>query len=106
MGLSIYWTDFAKSQMKSIYEFQKYNVSSRIALKITHQIFEKVENLSYFPNIGTAEELLINRPQGFRYIISTNYKIIYWLNTHKNRIEIFDIFDVRQNPNIIERSLI
>ena len=106
MGLSIYWTDFAKSQLKSIYEFHKQKVSSRIALKISLQIFEKVEKLSDFLNIGTIDENLINRPQDFRFIICKNYKIIYWLDKDKIRIEIFDIFDVRQNPIKIERSLI
>ncbi len=106
MGLKIYWTDFAKNQLKNIYEYHKDKVSSRIAFKITQQIFEKVENLCDFPNIGTLDEHLINRPQVFRFIICTNYKIIYWLNKDKNRIEIFDIFDVRQSPKKIERSII
>lgn len=31
-----------------------------------------------------------------------NYKIIYWVNTRKQRIEIATIFDCRQNPAKIE----
>ena len=105
MGLSVYWTDFAKSQLRNIYNYHKQKVSSRIALQISKQIFDKAEYLSDFPRIGAIEELLKDRTQGFRYIISTNYKIIYWLNSEKHRIEIFDVFDVRQNPKKMERSI-
>ena len=29
---------------------------------------------------------------------------IYWINTNKNRIEITDVFDTRQNPIKIKRT--
>ena len=32
------------------------------------------------------------------------YKIIYWFNKDKNRIEISDVFDARQNPIKIKRQ--
>ncbi len=83
MGLSVYWTDFAKSQLRSIFDYHKQKVSTKIALQISKQIFVKAENLSDFPTIGTIEEHLKDRPQGFRYIVNTNYKIIYWLNSEK-----------------------
>ena len=54
--------------------------------------------------MGAQENLLIDRPQNFRYLISTNYKIIYWINFKKNRIEIVDIFDTIQNPVKISRK--
>jgi plasmid stabilization system protein ParE len=50
------------------------------------------------PKIGQKEELLSNRPQNFRYLVFKNYKIVYWINTTKNRIEIVHVFDCRQNP--------
>ena len=37
-------------------------------------------------------------------VLSQNYKIIYWINEEKNRIEIVDIFDTRQNPLKIKRE--
>jgi len=54
--------------------------------------------------MGKIEELLSNKPQEFRYIVSTNYKIIYWFNQDKSRIEIIDVFDTRQNPIKMERN--
>jgi hypothetical protein len=52
--------------------------------------------------IGQIEELLIDREQSFRYLVHKNYKIIYWINLIKNRIEIVDVFDTRQNPEKIK----
>ena len=48
------------------------------------------------------EELLSDRPQNFRYLVLKNYKIIYWMNQDKNRIDIVNVFNTRQNPVKIE----
>ena len=98
MGLVVHWTDFAKSELRNIFNYHQEKVSLKIARQIIKQIVEKTKELSIFPEIGANEELLKDRPQNFRYLISTNYKIIYWLNIVNNRIEIVDLFDTRQNP--------
>jgi len=68
-------------------------------------IENKTTILRTHPNTGQREELLRNLPQEFRYLIFKNYKIIYWNNTKKNRIEIMDVFDTRQNPiNILNHK--
>lgn len=100
----VHWTDFAKSELKSIFDYYKEKASLKIAKQISVQVVEKAESLSTFPEIGAVEELLNDRPQNFRYIISTNYKIIYWVNNDKNRIEVVDVFDTRQNPVKIKRN--
>ena len=60
--------------------------------------------LSDQPEMGQLEVELKDRPQKFRYLIHKNYKIIYWINTEKNQLEIVDIFDCRQNPKKIGRE--
>lgn len=104
MGLKVYWTDFAKNGLKNIFDYHRKKVSLKIAKQITEKIIRKGEGLSNFPDIGSVEQLLEEMPQNFRYVISTNYKIIYWVNDDKNRIEILDIFDTRQNPEKILRK--
>lgn len=104
MELIVYWTDFAKSELKSIFEYNKEKVSLKIAAQIAKQIVEKANTLKNFPEIGAIEELLKDKPQNFRYIVSTNYKVIYWFNKSKNRIEVMDVFDTRQNPTKIKRN--
>ena len=104
MEIDVYWTDFAKAELKNIFDYYNEKVSLRIAQQIVTKIAKRAENLGNFPEIGTVEELLNERPQNFRYIVSTNYKIIYWVNKDKNRIEIVDVFDTRQNPKKIKRN--
>lgn len=104
MGLIVYWTDFAKNQLKNIFDYHKEKVSLKIARQIGRQIVEKTNDLRSFPEIGALEGLLRDKPQKFRYIVSTNYKIIYWINKEKNRIEVVDVFDTRQNPEKITRN--
>ncbi len=104
MGLIVYWTDFSKCELKNIFDFHKEKVSLKIAKQIAKQIVEKADVLGKFPKIGSVEELLHDRPQNFRYVVITNYKIIYWINEDKNRIEVVDVFDTRQNPEKISRN--
>lgn len=77
-------------------------VSLKIANQIVKQIIEETNILLKFPEVGVSEELLEDK--NFKYLISTNYKIIYRINYNKNRIEIIDVFDTRQNPTKITRN--
>ncbi|MEG1022784.1 MAG: type II toxin-antitoxin system RelE/ParE family toxin, partial [Myroides sp.] len=100
----VYWTDFAKNELKDIFDYHKGKINIKTANQITKQIVVHGNRLENFPEMGVVEELLKNRPENFRYIISTNYKIIYWINIGKERIEIIDVFDTRQNPIKISRN--
>lgn len=104
MGLTVYWTDFAKNELKNIFTFHHEKVHLKIARQIVRQIVERADDLSNFPYAGAVEEHLQGMPQNFRYVLRTNYKIIYWINQPKNRIEIVDVFDTRQNPAKMKRS--
>ena len=66
-------------------------------------ITKEVTKLKKQPTIGQEEELLENDSRDFRYLVTSNYKIIYWINLEENRIEIFDVFDTRQNPMKMKR---
>ena len=104
MELIIHWTDFAKTELKNIFDYHNTKVNVNIARQIVKKIVESTNELSKFPEIGALENLLVDRPQNFRFIVSTNYKIIYWVNPEKNRIEVVDVFDTRQNPEKIIRK--
>ncbi len=67
-------------------------------------IVDKTASLEFQDDIGQQEELLSHRKEKFRYLVFKNYKIIYWFNEQKNRIEISDVFDARQNPVKIKRE--
>lgn len=104
MELKIYWTDFAKSELKTIFEYYKENASLTVARKIVKGIAEDTLKLSSQPHIGAKEPLLEDREQEFRYLVYKKYKIIYWYNKEKNRIDISDVFDTRQNPINLKRN--
>jgi plasmid stabilization system protein ParE len=98
MALKIYWTNFAKKELQNIFEYYKEKASLRVATNLTENIVKQTLNLSDQPKIGTKELSLKEREQEFRYLVYKNYKIIYWNNKEKNRIDISDVFDTRQNP--------
>ncbi len=104
MGLTIYWTDFAKIETKSIYVFLKKETNIIVAKKITKGITDEAKLLINQPYLGQIEPQLFGCSKEFRYLLYNNYKIIYWINLDKNQIEIWDVFDCRQEPLKIKRT--
>ena len=103
MELEIYWTDFSKKKLKNIFNYYKEKASLNVARTLVIGITKEATKLKKQPTIGQEEELLENDPRDFRYLVFKNYKIIYWTNLAKNRIEIFDVFDTRQSPVKMKR---
>ena len=101
MGLTVYWTQFAEEKLEDIFEYYSIKASSRVAHKLIQGIISQSTKLEKNPFIGQKELLLIDRLQEFRYLVYKNYKIVYWINVEKSRIEIVNIFDCRQNPEEI-----
>ena len=98
MELTVYWTQFAEDKLEDIFDYYSFKASLRVARNLVNEIVDKSINLESSPFIGQKEPLLSNRPQEFRYFVHKNYKIIYWLNLEKKRVEIVNVFDCRQNP--------
>jgi len=103
MELKIYWTDFSKKELKNIFDYYKENASLNVARKLVIGITKEALKLKKNPTIGQEEELLENDPREFRYLVYKSYKIIYFINSKKNSIEIFDVFDTRQSPTKMKR---
>jgi len=104
MALKIFWTDFSKGELRLIFNYYKEKASLKIARKLVLELTHEVIKLQSQPYTGQKEELLIDKVQELRYLVHRNYKIIYWVNMQKNRIEITDVFDTRQNPMKIDRN--
>lgn len=103
MELEVYWTDFSKKQLKNIFDYYKENASLNVAKTLAIGITKEAAKLKKQPKIGQEEELLAKDSRDFRYLVFKSYKIIYLINLEKNRIEVFDVFDTRQNPIKITR---
>ena len=99
MGLKIFWTQFAEDKLQDIFYYYKEKAGIKTARKIVNEITDKTINLDENPKIGQIEEFLQDKPQEFRYLVSTNYKIIYYINSETERIIIANVFDARQNPD-------
>jgi len=106
MDLAIYWTDFSKRQLKLIFDYYKEQSNKNTAKLIVEEIVSDTEKLKYFPKSGQIEPLLIHLDIDVRYTISQNYKIIYLFNEEMEQIFILDVFDTRQNPETIIRSIV
>ena len=104
MELKIYWTDFAKKELRKNFKYLKDNASLRVAKNETKKIVKETHRLKNQPEIGQLEELLADRKQNFRYLVHQTYKIIYWINEDENQVEIIDIFDTQQHPIKIKRN--
>lgn len=94
--MNIIWSGVSRNQLQEIYDYHSLKVHSKLALTIIERIIKDAQRLIDNPFIGQHEALLSDRPQGFRYLVSGNYKIIYWIDDEKIRIASF--FDTRQNP--------
>jgi plasmid stabilization system protein ParE len=103
MELTVYWTRFAENKLDDIFKYYVAKASTQIARKLIFGIIDKTIGLDKNPQIGQKEELLSGRPQNFRYLVYKNYKIVYWINKNKKRIDIVNVFDTRQNPVKIKK---
>jgi len=101
MEIRIEWSELSERQLKDIFDYYSFEASSRIARKIINKIIDRVSILENNPFAGPKEELLSNYPEEYRYLVESNYKIIYWKKG--NTITIASVFDCRQNPNKIRK---
>ena len=102
MGFEVVWSKFAIKKLNKIFKFYEKEVSIAVAENITNGIIDATEILKHFPLKGEKEEYLINSGKDLRHLIYKSYKIIYWKNDKKNKIEIVHVFDARQSPKKME----
>ena len=101
MEIRIEWSEKSERQLKDIFDYCSFEVSLRIARKIINKILDKVSILESNPSAGPKEELLCDYQEEFRYMVESNYKIIYWKK--ENLVTIASVFDCRQNPAKIQK---
>ena len=105
MKYEIIWSDFAGKQIDEIHKFYHNKTKSlNIANRIISRILTVPKSLKHSPEIGQLEPALINRKLEYRYIVESNYKLIYSINQEKQQVRITDIFDTRQSPTKIKRN--
>jgi len=102
MEIRIEWSELSERQLKDIFDYYSIKASTRIARKIVNRIINSVGILESNPFSGPKEELLVDYPEEYRYLVESNYKIIYW--KRDNLVTIASVFDCRQNPDKIKKK--
>jgi plasmid stabilization system protein ParE len=95
--MNVFWTEFAKRKLDDIFKY--YSEKSKnvaVGAKLVNGIIDHTLGLENQPYIGKIEDLLVDKPNQFRYLVYRSHKIIYWVDTKKNRIGIVHVFDTRQ----------
>jgi toxin ParE1/3/4 len=101
--MKVIWTDFASNSLFEIYQYYKEVANDHVAQKIKLGIFRATRQLIKHPLSGQIETNLQRLNEDHRYIIEGNYKIIY--KRVKEGILITDVFDTRQDPIKIFKSI-
>jgi len=101
MEMRIEWSELSEGQLNDIFDYYSSEVDPKIAKKIIDKIISRVSILEKNPFAGPKEELLSNYPEDFRYLVESNYKIIYWIK--EDLATIASVFDCRQNPLKIKK---
>jgi addiction module RelE/StbE family toxin len=101
MEIKIEWSDLSERQLKDIFDYYSFEANTGTARKVINKIIDRVTILENNPLAGPKEELLSNYPEEYRYLVESNYKIIYWKK--ENLITIASVFDCRQNPKKIRK---
>ena len=96
----IFWTDFAEEKLDEIFSYYLEKANYKTAKSLILGIVKSTKFLESQPFLGQKEPHLLYRPEGIRYVLQGNYKILY--SVFEERIMILDVFDTRMNPTKME----
>jgi len=96
--VTINWTNEAEFWLKDIYDYIALD-NKQMAKKVVNEIYQKVQILKSFPEIGYIYEN--KEVENIRILLYGHYRIAYYIKD-KNTIDILGIFNGALN---IERFL-
>ncbi len=99
MSFKILWSKQAELKLDEIFIYYGEKAGLKVASKITKGIIRHTLSLKEHPFIGQVEPLLEGSNETYRYLVFTNYKIIYSVDEKHELVKVATVFDVRQNPN-------
>ncbi len=105
MEYIVIWSAFSEKLIDEIFDYYEQKTKSySIAKSIIEKILLAPNILRNNPKLGQREALLKDRNVEYRYIIESNYKLIYYIDENTKTINISDVFDTRQNPIKLRRN--
>ena len=99
----IFWASSALNQLDEIYDFIA-EISPVIAKRVTQGLEKKAKSLKNSPFIGQEETLLKEFGFQHRYLVYSNYKIIYLVVEYS--IYIVAIIDTRSDPEFLVKKVL
>lgn len=99
MEREIVWSNFAKSKLRNLHDYYSLKVSLSTAERLIEGIIDSTKKLIKYPQSGQLESYEIDLPYEIRSVKFKKYKIIYIFRNY--RIEVLNLFDMRQDPNRI-----
>jgi plasmid stabilization system protein ParE len=73
MDLKVFWMDNAIRKLEDIFEYYRTVASLQVAQGIIQSVIDSTILLETQPKIGQREDLLRNRKNEYRYLVSGNY---------------------------------
>ena len=99
------WAERAKTSLHSLeaYILKEFGETKR--QEYMRQAETMANRLEEFPNMGRLEPLLAHRKKPYRSILITpKTKMIYYIDSNKNRIVIADCWDTRREPKMAQKN--
>jgi len=103
--MKVIWEEPASRRLDEVYEFIAAE-SLTAAVKIFNDIVNQTARLADFPQMAAVEPLLVDLPETFRsLVIHRNYKAVYYIDNAAEEVIIVDLWDCRQNPSDLTKSI-
>lgn len=103
MKFELIWSLYSRQSLREINIYYSKVASEKTSKKLIQGIIQKAETLKNAQLSGQKEILLESHTNDFRYLLFKNYKIIFSVNNENSTILIYDIFDCRRNPELLEK---
>lgn len=94
--MRINWLEPARERIDSIFDYLKPVAGIRVARKVVRDLYARPGILIRNPLAGPREESVEDQPEGYRYLVEGNYKIIYFVDG--DQINIATVWDCRMDP--------
>jgi toxin ParE1/3/4 len=93
--MKLFWSDRALKDLDNIIDYY-ITLSEQATMDIVINLYGKIGKLIDYPESGQKQALTQNTIYEIRYLVESNWKVLYSLR--EDIIYIETIFDTRQNP--------
>lgn len=104
--MQVIWSPDAEKELDNIIEYCLTTFGMRTASNVYKVMKHYDTLLAQNPYMGKTEVLLEKYPQKFRsMVVHQHYKLVYYVDNHKEEIRVTDIWDTRRNPDSLANRI-